>query len=86
MNNCINNQESEDVSESITLALTTCQQSNDIKSCMQCISIIELVSESNNKYEFYIELNNYSETIFIYAPNYNIALNRAKQYIKSQES
>ena len=85
MNTCENNKEPEDVLELATLALKTCQESNNLKSCMPCISLIELVSESNNKCEFYIELNDYSETILIYAPNYNIALNRAKQYIKSQE-
>ena len=85
MNTCENNQEPVDVLDSTTLALKNCQQYNNIKSCMQCISLMELISESNNKYEFYVELNDYSETIFIYAPNYNIALKRAEKYIKSQE-
>lgn len=51
---------------------------------------IELISESNNKYLF--EVSNYSPpgskdsiTIEVYAPNYNTAITRALQIIKSQE-
>ncbi len=47
---------------------------------------IEFISEKNNTYEFSIKFDTHAETISIYAPNYNTALNRAKQYIKSQES
>ena len=52
---------------------------------------LELISESNNKYLF--SVSNYttsgskdSLTIEVYAPNYNTAIARALQVIKSQES
>ena len=47
--------------------------------------LITLISESNNTYEFSIESDDYFDTIFIYAPNYETALSRANKYIKSQE-
>ena len=46
---------------------------------------IEFISESNNTYEFSIESDDYFDTIFIYAPNYETALSRANAYIKSLE-
>lgn len=54
---------------------------------------IELISESNNKYIFEAtndttsgSEDNDKFTIEIYAPNYNTAIARALQHIKSQES
>ena len=47
--------------------------------------LIEFISESNNIYEFSIQLNAHTETISIYAPNYDTALSRAETYIKSLE-
>ena len=44
--------------------------------------LIEFISESNNIYEFSIQLNAHTETISIYAPNYETALSRAETYIK----
>ena len=44
--------------------------------------LIELISEKNNTYEFNIQLNSHTETISIYAPNYETALKRAKVYLK----
>ena len=39
MNAC--SSEPEDVLDSITLALKTCQESNNLKSCMQCTSFLD---------------------------------------------
>lgn len=47
---------------------------------------VELISESNNTYEFSIEFNTHVDTIFIYAPNYKTALSRVNKYIQSQRS
>ena len=47
--------------------------------------LIELISESNNTYEFSIQSNDYFDTVFVYAPNYDTALARAEAYIKSLE-
>lgn len=47
--------------------------------------LIELISESNNTYEFSIQFNTHAETILIYAPNYDTALKRANAYVKSLE-
>ena len=47
--------------------------------------LIEFISESNNIYEFSIQLNAHTETISIYAPNYDTALKRANAYVKSLE-
>lgn len=47
--------------------------------------LIELISEKNNTYEFNIQLNSHTETISIYAPNYETALKRAKVYLKHLE-
>ena len=47
--------------------------------------LIEFISESNNIYEFSIQLNAHTETISIYAPNYDTALSRAETYIKYLE-
>ena len=46
---------------------------------------IEFISEKNNTYKFRIQLDTYTETISIYAPNYDTALSRAETYIKSLE-
>ena len=46
---------------------------------------IEFISEKNNTYIFRIKLDTYTETISIYAPNYDTALSRAETYIKSLE-
>jgi len=48
---------------------------------------IELISESNNLYNFAINDNNGKtiDTISIYAPNYQTALSRAKNYSKHLE-
>ena len=46
---------------------------------------LELISESNNTYEFSIQLNAHTETISIYAPNYQTALLRASNYSKHLE-
>ena len=45
--------------------------------------LVELISEKNNTYEFSIQFDTHTETISIYAPNYETALKRAKIYIKS---
>ena len=45
--------------------------------------LIEFISEKNNTYEFSIKFN--TETISIYAPNYDTALKRANAYVKSLE-
>ena len=47
--------------------------------------LITLISEYNNTYEFSIQSDNYFDTVFIYAPNYDTALSRANAYIKSLE-
>lgn len=52
---------------------------------------IELISESNNKYLFSVSNDSSygskdSLTIEVYAPNYNTAITRALQIIKSRES
>ena len=47
--------------------------------------LIEFISEKNNTYEFNIQLNSHTETISIYAPNYETALKRAKVYLKHLE-
>lgn len=47
--------------------------------------LIEFISEKNNTYEFNIQLNSNTETISIYAPNYDTALKRANDYVKSLE-
>ena len=48
---------------------------------------IELISESNNLYNFAINENNAKTiyTISIYAPNYKTALKRANNYLKHLE-
>ena len=48
---------------------------------------IELISESNNLYNFALKNNNGKtiETISIYAPNYETALERANNYSKHLE-
>ena len=46
---------------------------------------IEFISEKNNTYEFSIQFNMHTETISIYAPNYDTALKRVNAYIKSLE-
>ena len=46
---------------------------------------IEFISEKNNTYEFSIQFDTYTETITIYAPNYDTALSRAETYIKYLE-
>ena len=47
--------------------------------------LIEFISESNNIYEFSIQLNAHTETISIYAPNYQTALSRVNNYSKHLE-
>ena len=47
--------------------------------------LIEFISESNNTYEFSIQFNAHTDTILVYAPNYNTALKRANAYAKSLE-
>lgn len=46
---------------------------------------LNLISEKNNTYEFLIQFDTHTETISIYAPNYDTALKRANAYIKSLE-
>ena len=46
---------------------------------------VDLISESNNTYEFSIKFNTHIDTVFIYAPNYDTALLRINKYIKSLE-
>lgn len=46
---------------------------------------IELISEKNNTYEFSIQSDDYFDTVFVYAPNYDTALLRVNKYIKSLE-
>ena len=47
--------------------------------------LVELISEKNNTYEFSIQFDTHTETISIYAPNYDTALKRANAYVKSLE-
>ena len=46
---------------------------------------IELISDKNNTYEFSIQFNAHTDTILVYAPNYDTALKRANAYVKSLE-
>lgn len=45
----------------------------------------ELISEKNNTYEFSIKFDTHTETISIYAPNYQTALSRVNNYSKHLE-
>lgn len=47
--------------------------------------LIELISESNNTYEFSIKFNTHTEKLLVYAPNYDTALLRVNKHIKSLE-
>ena len=46
---------------------------------------IEFVLENNNTYEFLIKFKTHQDKILIYAPNYETALKRAKDYKLSLE-
>lgn len=46
---------------------------------------IEFISENNNTYEFLIKFKTHEDKILIYAPNYETALKRAKDYKISLE-
>ena len=52
---------------------------------MDSNSKIEFISENNNTYEFLIKLKTHEDKILIYAPNYETALKRAKDYKISLE-
>ena len=45
--------------------------------------LIELISEKNNTYEFLIKFDTHQDKLLVYAPNYQTALSRANNYIKS---
>ena len=47
---------------------------------------IEFISENNNTYEFLIKFDTHQDKLLVYAPNYQTALSRANNYIKSQRS
>ena len=47
--------------------------------------LIEFISEKNNTYEFSIQFNTHIDNLLVYAPNYDTALKRANDYIKSLE-
>ena len=46
---------------------------------------LNLISESNNTYEFSIQFNTHTDKLLVYAPNYDTALKRANAYAKSLE-
>ena len=46
---------------------------------------IEFISENNNTYELLIKFKTHEYKILIYAPNYETALKRAKDYKLSLE-
>ena len=55
MNAC--NSEPEDVLDSITLALKTCQESNNLKSCMLCTSFLDCNLRKQYVLEVYNSMN-----------------------------
>lgn len=51
------NSEPEEILDSITLALKTCQQSNNIKSCMPCKSFLDCNLRKQYVQEVYNSMN-----------------------------
>ena len=51
------NSEPEDELDSITLALKTCQESNNLKSCMPCISFLDCNLRKQYVLEVYNSMN-----------------------------